>query len=117
MYILYVISFYKDGQPTSSQTTPSKKDSTSSSTAVSLMKRLTNIKRSKSPTPNSSSVYSMDNPVFEDSSVPCNSSLVATVAKTPQSTCTSPSTGSAAAATATKRNVQLAHPAHVRYII
>lgn len=47
-----------------------KKDSS----AVSLMKRLTNIKRSKSPTSGSSGTtnpaYSMDNPVFEDSSLP-----------------------------------------------
>ncbi|KAF2899814.1 hypothetical protein ILUMI_06372 [Ignelater luminosus] len=38
---------------------------------VSLMRRLTSIKRSKSPPASS---YSMDNPVFEDSSVPVTSS-------------------------------------------
>ncbi|XP_029712749.1 E3 ubiquitin-protein ligase SH3RF1 [Aedes albopictus] len=47
-----------------------KKDSS----AVSLMKRLTNIKRSKSPTSSNGGTtnpaYSMDNPVFEDSSLP-----------------------------------------------
>ncbi|XP_058457926.1 E3 ubiquitin-protein ligase SH3RF1 [Malaya genurostris] len=48
-----------------------KKDSS----AVSLMKRLTNIKRSKSPTSSANSggntnpAYSMDNPVFEDSAI------------------------------------------------
>lgn len=43
-----------------------RKDRGSSSSSVSLMKRLASIKRSKSP-PN----YSMDNPVFEDSSEGC----------------------------------------------
>lgn len=51
------------------QPTKEKKDSS----AVSLMKRLTNIKRSKSPTTSANNggtanpAYSMDNPVFEDS--------------------------------------------------
>lgn len=56
------------------------------------MKRLTNIKRSKSPTPNAAS-YSMDNPVFEDTSIRPSSSISATNAK---------------------RNVLSTHPVHVR---
>lgn len=55
---------------TAIQPVKEKKDSS----AVSLMKRLTNIKRSKSPTSNNGGTtnpaYSMDNPVFEDSSLP-----------------------------------------------
>lgn len=70
------------------------------------MKRLTNIKRSKSPTPNPSSAYSMDNPVFEDSSVPCNVTSASTAVVVTAAPCTS--------SAATKRNVQLAHPVHVR---
>uniref|UniRef100_A0A336MVK6 RING-type E3 ubiquitin transferase n=1 Tax=Culicoides sonorensis TaxID=179676 RepID=A0A336MVK6_CULSO len=58
-----------------------KKDST----AMSFVKRLT--KRSKSPG-TSSTAYSMDNPVFEDSSVPTSSG--------------------------TNKNIHLSHPVHVR---
>lgn len=58
----------KDKHKDNQQTNPS-----SSSSAVSLMKRLTNIKRSKSPSSNQGTsnhtavnTYSMDNPSFED---------------------------------------------------
>lgn len=39
----------------------------SASSTVNLIKRITNIKRAKSPTIQSAPTYSMDNPVFEDS--------------------------------------------------
>ena len=82
-----------------------KEASSSSSSAVNLMKRLTNIKRSKSPTPNSSA-YSMDNPVFED-----------TVAvSSPATNLVSAALPSASSANSSKRHVQLPshHPVHVR---
>ncbi|XP_065089453.1 E3 ubiquitin-protein ligase SH3RF1 [Ochlerotatus camptorhynchus] len=57
------------GEPSQAAVQPIKEKKDSS--AVSLMKRLTNIKRSKSPTSNNGGTtnpaYSMDNPVFEDS--------------------------------------------------
>ncbi|XP_039434512.1 E3 ubiquitin-protein ligase SH3RF1-like [Culex pipiens pallens] len=55
-----------NGAEHAAQPIKEKKDSS----AVSLMKRLTNIKRSKSPTTSGGTTnpaYSMDNPVFEDS--------------------------------------------------
>ncbi|XP_038111278.1 E3 ubiquitin-protein ligase SH3RF1 [Culex quinquefasciatus] len=55
-----------NGAEHAAQPIKEKKDSS----AVSLMKRLTNIKRSKSPTTSGGTAnpaYSMDNPVFEDS--------------------------------------------------
>lgn len=62
-------------QPAVSETSAqSEKKEKKDSSAVSLMKRLTNIKRSKSPTASANCggtanpAYSMDNPVFEDSS-------------------------------------------------
>lgn len=75
-------------------TCPTSKEKKDSS-AVSLMKRLTNIKRSKSPTNssggNTNPAYSMDNPTFDDSTV-------------------------AAAATIVKPNLQqIINPVHVRY--
>lgn len=41
----------------------------SQSSSVNLIKRITNIKRSKSPINNATPSYSMDNPVFEDNSI------------------------------------------------
>lgn len=41
----------------------------SQSSSVNLIKRITNIKRSKSPVNNSTPSYSMDNPVFEDNTI------------------------------------------------
>lgn len=62
------------------------------------MRRLTSIKRSKSPPP---AFYSMDNPVFEDTA-----------------TSTATSTTSAAAAATTTTNVSATmHPVHVRYFL
>ncbi|XP_055592428.1 E3 ubiquitin-protein ligase SH3RF1-like [Uranotaenia lowii] len=55
-----------NGEPSATSSNKEKKDSS----AVSLMKRLTNIKRSKSPTAKeggtSNPAYSSDNPAFED---------------------------------------------------
>lgn len=79
----------------SSQSSNSKKESGTSSSAVSLMKRITNMKRSKSPSTNTSAVtYSMDNPVFEDIS-------------------SSPPPGPSSSS---KRNIHMSHPVHVRYV-
>lgn len=79
-----------------------KKDQCSSnsaaSTTVNLIKRLTNMKRSKSPVNNSSATYSMDNPVFED--------IVTTTSNGSNATIIS---------AASKRNtIHLSHPVHVR---
>lgn len=61
----------------------------------SLIKRITNIKRSKSPVNQSNTSYSMDNPVFEDNTIGC--------------------AGNVAATNSTKRNaIHLSHPVHVR---
>lgn len=65
----------------------------SSSSTVSLIKRITNIKRSKSPVNSSAPSYSMDNPVFED---------IAGASATPP-------------LASNKRNtIHLSHPVHVR---
>ncbi|XP_055534264.1 E3 ubiquitin-protein ligase SH3RF1 [Wyeomyia smithii] len=61
-------------------TCPTSKEKKDSS-AVSLMKRLTNIKRSKSPTNlssggNTNPAYSMDNPTFDDSTMATASTIV-----------------------------------------
>lgn len=65
-----------------------------SSSTVNLIKRFTNLKRSKSPTNQPS--YSMDNPVFEDNTVGNNENAVSTTS-------------------ANKRNtIHLSHPVHVR---
>lgn len=61
-----------------------KKDSS----AMSFVKRLT--KRSKSPSTSATPSYSMDNPVFEDTSIPTTSS--------------------------NRANINLSHPVHVRYV-
>lgn len=67
-----------------------------SSSTVNLIKRITNIKRSKSPVNNSTPAYSMDNPVFEDNTV-----------GNPE-----PATNPTSAS---KRNtIHLSHPQHVR---
>lgn len=65
---------------------------------MNLIKRITNIKRSKSPVNQSSPAYSMDNPVFEDNTIGCTD--------TPKNVPTS---------TTSKRNtIHLSHPQHVR---
>lgn len=74
-------------------TSNAAKDKKECSSAVSLMKRLTNIKRSKSPT--NPLAFSMDNPVFEDTP------------STMPSIITTPSSSS-------KHSIQIAHPVHVR---
>lgn len=77
----------------------SNKDKKETSSAVSLMKRLTNMKRSKSPIANPASPYSMDNPVFEDPTVPA----IGTTQNPPP-----------VSSSSSKRSVQLSHPVHVR---
>lgn len=74
--------------------------------AVSLMKRLTNIKRSKSPTsvPPSTPNYSMDNPVFEDTVVTNSPSMSVAAQQQQQHT----SSGK-------RTTAMLSHPVHVRY--
>lgn len=68
-----------------------------SSSTVNLIKRITNIKRSKSPINQSSPAYSMDNPVFEDNTIGCFEQ------------------SSNNASSASKRNtIHLSHPQHVR---
>lgn len=76
-----------------------KKDNSNSatSTTVNLIKRFTNIKRSKSPVNNSFITYSMDNPVFED--------IVTT---------TNTSNGSTTSVTSKRNTIHLSHPVHVR---
>lgn len=68
-----------------SQNRSGKEKEKKDSTALSFVKRLT--KRSKSPS--TSTAYSMDNPVFEDSSVPTTSGTA-------------------------NKNIHLSHPVHVR---
>ncbi|KAG4066680.1 hypothetical protein HA402_007316 [Bradysia odoriphaga] len=81
------------GSSQSSSSSKDKKETATSSTAVSLMKRITNMKRSKSPSNNTTAAtYSMDNPVFEDIS-------------------SSPPPGPSSAS---KRNIHMSHPVHVR---
>lgn len=46
---------------------------------VNLIKRITNIKKSKSPVNNSTPSYSMDNPVFEDNPLGCSEPLGGTI--------------------------------------
>lgn len=79
-----------------------KKDQSSSnsaaSTTVNLIKRFTNMKRSKSPVNTSSTTYSMDNPVFEDCATSTSNGSNATIISA-----------------ASKRNtIHLSHPVHVR---
>ncbi|XP_055856385.1 E3 ubiquitin-protein ligase SH3RF1 isoform X2 [Episyrphus balteatus] len=90
----------------------------SSSSAVSLMKRLTNIKRSKSPSSNhvtnnqTVNTYSMDNPSFEDTVAPTNQQQTAAV---PQQAPTQlpPPPSNTSNDRVTNSNVTL-HPVHVR---
>lgn len=85
----------------------SKKDHNTStsaaSTTVNLIKRFTNMKRSKSPVNMSSTAYSMDNPVFED-----------IVSSTTTSNGMSLTNGAAAAAPSKRNTIHLSHPVHVR---
>lgn len=72
--------------------------STAASTTVSLIKRFTNMKRSKSPV--NAPTYSMDNPVFED---------------IPATTPSNGTNGTTVMSVASKRNtIHLSHPVHVR---
>lgn len=74
--------------------------SSAAATTVNLIKRFTNMKRSKSPV--NTTTYSMDNPVFED--------IVTTTPASMNGT-----NGMAAISSASKRNtIHLSHPVHVR---
>lgn len=96
----------KDSQNASSQLNGAaggKKDqhhssNSAASTTVNLIKRFTNMKRSKSPVNTSSTTYSMDNPVFEDCGTTTSNGSNATILSA-----------------ASKRNtIHLSHPVHVR---
>lgn len=82
-----------DSNSNSQSNAMSKKDSNSTSTTVNLIKRFTNMKRSKSPVNSTAPTYSMDNPVFEDISG-----------------ATAPPT----VPTSKRNTIHLSHPVHVR---
>lgn len=68
---------------------------------MNLIKRITNIKRSKSPSNQTATAYSMDNPVFEDNTI--------------GSTTNDQTNNLQSVTSAFKRNsIHMSHPQHVR---
>lgn len=110
----HVESFF-NRKSTSKADNSKEKPAPSSNTTngtISLMKRLTSIKRSKSPTSLPASAYSMDNPVFEDASGESSAAAAAAVPATASTAAVQPP--ASGQPKQQQRSAQLAHAVHVR---